>query len=107
LNVLLSCSPFTTNNNIYHGVIRIIAAVMRTETPDSALNEALGLEIIDKLMPASSSWGSSSTNAASNSGNAGTGDSAAPGFIAIAHANIPGEIIQTFGLECLLLLWCV
>jgi hypothetical protein len=91
---VLSCIPFTTNSNIYSGGIRIAAGVLRTETPDDYTpDEALGVEIIDKLMPASSGMGSGSFDAASNSDNAGGGNGAAPGFTAMTDANFPGELV--------------
>jgi hypothetical protein len=87
---------------------------MGTNSPGVDEEYALGMDVVDKLMPAGSNDDSSSGNTASisayiasrNSGNAarnaGTntasnsasarGNTAVPGFIAMANANIPGEI---------------
>jgi hypothetical protein len=43
---LLSCSPFTSNDNTYHGAIRMTAGAVRT-TDDAITSNALGADYAD------------------------------------------------------------
>lgn len=79
LLAVAACSPFTSNDNIYHGAMSIVSGAMKL-TEDNASGNYLGFDVIPKLMPISAGSKPASSKPAA--------------YTATLQANIPGDCIS-------------